>query len=260
MARLRVLPCHGPVMDTGGKPRPASDRTRWHRRDGPRLVEEVAAHILAAAGRACAGHGEFRLVLAGGTTPAAVYRRLAQADADWSCWRIYFGDERCLPAGDPGRNDVMAARNWLDHVGIPARNVYSIPAENGAAPAARAYATRVAAALPFDLVLLGMGEDGHTASLFPGHVHDPEALVHAEPDAPKPPPERVSLGPAALNAAREVLVLVTGRGKRDAVQCWRAGADLPVTHIHGLHGVDVYLDSAADPPGPAQAGSREVSV
>jgi 6-phosphogluconolactonase len=104
----------------------------------------------------------------------------------------------------------------------------------------------VSAAQPFDLVLLGMGEDGHTASLFPGQQHAAGDTVHAVHDAPKPPPERVSLGVAALNAAAEVLVLVSGAGKHDAVQRWKQGEDLPVTRIHGQAGVDVYIDSAAE--------------
>ena len=91
-----------------------------------------------------------------------------------------------------------------------------------------------------------MGEDGHTACLFPGLAHDPTELVHAVHDAPKPPPDRVSLGLAALNDAEEVIILVTGEGKRETVSRWRAGADLPVAKVHGRHGVDVYIDAAAD--------------
>lgn len=230
-------------------------QTRWHvMPDSAALTRAVTRHILATAVRAIAGHGEFRVVLAGGTTPAAVYRQLADAAADWPCWQIYFGDERCLPADHPERNSVMARRSWLDRVPVPSGNVHAIPAESGAAAAARAYAPLVAAALPFDLVLLGMGEDGHTASLFPGHVHDAGELVHAVQGAPKPPPERVSLGLAALNEAHEVLVLIAGRSKRSAVQRWRAGADLPVSRIHGHNGADIYLDNDAN-----QTGSGEES-
>jgi 6-phosphogluconolactonase len=75
--------------------------------------------------------------------------------------------------------------------------------------------------------------------------------VHAVHDAPKPPPDRVSLGLAALNDAEEVIILVTGEGKRDAVAGWRAGADLPVAQVHGRHGVDVYIDAAANGVGVA---------
>jgi 6-phosphogluconolactonase len=239
-------------MTVAGNERvPQDTRTRWHvLPDSAALTRAVTRHILATAARAISGHGEFRMVLAGGTTPAAVYRQLADAAADWSCWQIYFGDERCLPADHPERNSVMARRSWLDRVPVPSGNVHTIPAGSGAAAAARAYAPLVAAALPFDLVLLGMGEDGHTASLFPGQVHAAGELVHAVQDAPKQPPERVSLGLAALNEAHEVLVLVSGHSKHSAVQRWRAGADLPVARIHGHNGADVYLDNDANQAGP----------
>jgi 6-phosphogluconolactonase len=205
----------------------------------------VANRVLALAGQAIADHGRFRIVLAGGHTPAAVYRRLAGAEADWPRWQVWFGDERCLPADDPERNSVMAARDWLDRVPIPPGNIHPVPAEQGAAAAAAAYRTQLQGALPFDLVLLGMGEDGHTASLFPGQDHPPDELVHAVHGAPKPPPDRVSLGLAALNDAGSVLVLVSGSGKRDAIERWRRGEDLPVARVRGRHGVDVYLDAEA---------------
>ena len=214
--------------------------------DSDSLARAATRHILATAERAIAGHGEFRVVLAGGTTPAAVYRQLADATADWSCWQFYFGDERCLPADHPERNSVMVRRSWLDRVPVPAGNIHAIPAENGAVVAARAYAPLVAAAVPFDLVLLGMGEDGHTASLFPGHAHAPGELVHAVQGAPKPPPERVSLGTTALNSAAGVLVLVSGTGKHAALLDWKRGERLPITYIQGQNGVDVYLDAGAD--------------
>jgi len=222
-------------------------RVRWHVfADTGVLARTAAERIARSAGEAITRGGSFRIVLAGGGTPEAVYQRLAGLDTDWTRWRIYFGDERCVPANHAGRNSVMAARSWLDRVPIPADNIYPIPAEAGAELAARSYANVVRDAMPFDLVLLGMGEDGHTASLFPGHVHDPAELVHAVHEAPKPPPDRVSLGLAALNDAGEVIILVTGPGKRDAVARWRAGADLPVARVHGRHGLDVYIDAAAD--------------
>ena len=232
---------------TGNEQLQPGARTRWHvMPDSAVLTRAVTRHILATAAQAIAGHGEFRVVLAGGSTPAAVYRQLVDAAADWSHWQIYFGDERCLPADHPDRNSVMVRRCWLDRVPVPAGNVHAIPAENGAEMAARAYTPLVAAALPFDLVLLGMGEDGHTASLFPGHVHEPGALVHAVQNAPKPPPQRVSLGVTALNSAAEVLVLVSGTGKHAAVQAWKGGEQLPVACIQGQQGVDVYLDEGAE--------------
>ena len=220
--------------------------TRWHSfPDSQTLAQAAAEAVLEAAREAIAARGEFRLVLAGGRTPELAYRMLAKAEADWPRWRIYFGDERCLPPHDPERNSEMARVAWLGRVPIPAGNVFSIRAELGPETAAARYAAMVRDALPFDLVLLGMGEDGHTASLFPGHRHPETELVHPVYRAPKPPPERVSLSAAALGNARRVLILVSGAGKREAVQRWRCGEALPVAGICGLEGVDVLIDRDA---------------
>jgi 6-phosphogluconolactonase len=231
----------------GNKPLPGNDGIRWHIMPDQRaLATAVSERILGSARNAIRRRGMFRIVLAGGTTPAAVYRRLAGAATDWSGWQIYFGDERCLPAGHSERNSTMASEHWLQRVALPAANIHVIHAESGAEAAAQAYATVVEQARPFDLVLLGMGEDGHTASLFPGQQYTAGELVHAVHDAPKPPPDRVSLGRAALNAAAEVLVMVSGAGKHAAVQRWKRGEDLPVARIHGQAGVDVYIDKVAE--------------
>lgn len=196
--------------------------------DADAVAVRAAQEICQAARRAIAARGVFSLVLAGGRTPEAAYRLLRGCATDWNKWLVFYGDERCLPPGDEARNSRMAARAWLDHVAIPAEQVFAIPAESGAERAARVYAEIVAAHRPFDLVLLGLGEDGHTASLFPGRDLSGERLVVAEYEAPKPPPERVTLSAASLRAGRRGLVLVTGAGKRDAVADWLAGRDLPV--------------------------------
>jgi 6-phosphogluconolactonase len=228
-------------------------RVRWHRVDGSAALQDEAARwILSAATRAIAARGRFNLVLAGGNTPRGVYARLRDAGADWPRWHLWFGDERCLPADHPDRNSVMAHDAWLAHVPIPAQQIHVIPAEQGADAGAAGYA-RMLAALPardagqFDLVLLGLGEDGHTASLFPGQdwgveAHSPDALgVH---DAPKPPPERVSLSAARLGRTREALFLVDGESKRDAVSRWRAGDHIPARAIRPPAGVDVLVEAS----------------
>lgn len=221
---------------------------RWHiLPDAETIAREAARRILEAADKAIAARGVFRLVLAGGSTPRRCYRLLARAQADWPDWEIFFGDERCLPTEHPERNSIMAAQAWLGQVGIPPGRIHIIPAEQGAQQAAKQYAPLVATAPPFDLVLLGLGEDGHTASLFPGHVHDANEPVHAVHGAPKPPPDRVSLSAKALSRSRQALVLISGAAKRPAVRRWQNGDDLPIAHIRPTGTLHVLLDSAAAP-------------
>lgn len=185
-------------------------------------------------------------MLAGGTTPVAVYRLLVNAQTDWRCWHVFFGDERCVPEGDPARNDAMARRAWLDAVAIPAAQIFPIPAELGAEAAAEGYRQLLAGIDLFDLVLLGLGEDGHTASLFPGHDlgEKPDMAVLAVHGAPKPPPDRVSLGADRLGHARSVLFLVSGDSKRDALARLKHGEPIPAAAIRSAAGVDIHADVA----------------
>jgi len=213
--------------------------------DSAAVAAEAVTRILQAATAAIAERGAFHLVLAGGRTPEAAYRLLAGSDADWANWHIWYGDERCLPVEDEQRNSVMVATAWLASSTIPAAQQHPMAAELGAEVAASRYAREIAPALPFDLVLLGMGEDGHTASLFPGQSHSADELVHAVHDSPKPPPDRVSLSAASISSARAVLMLVTGSGKRDALARWRAGEALPIAAVAAASNVQLLLDAAA---------------
>ena len=223
-------------------------RYRWHAvSDEHALQQQALTMILARAARAIRERGQFHVVLAGGNTPRNIYRQLSTAPTDWSAWHVYFGDERCLPPNDPARNSHMAAEAWLNHVAVPASQVHRIPGELGASRGAQRYAEMLEAIGDFDLVLLGLGEDGHTASLFPDHEWgtvpgSPDTL--AVFDAPKPPPERISLSAARLSRAREALFLVSGESKHWAVSEWLAGKDIPAASIKPVGGVDVLVESA----------------
>jgi 6-phosphogluconolactonase len=214
--------------------------------DAAELQQTACRRIIEAAERAIKQRGEFVIVLAGGNTPRGMYRLLRAENADWLHWNVYFGDERCLPPDDVERNSKMAADVWLDHVPIPKDRVHPIPAELGATAAALAYADTLRGVGEFDLVLLGLGEDGHTASLFPNQdwgVASDASDVLAVFDAPKPPPQRVSLSAARLSRAREVLFLVMGESKRDAVARWRAGEQVPAAAVRPAAGVDVLIST-----------------
>jgi 6-phosphogluconolactonase len=221
---------------------------RWHAVDDELALQQMAIEmILASAAGAIHERGQFHLVLAGGNTPREIYHGLGAAQTDWSAWHIYFGDERCLPSDDSDRNSRMAAEVWLDCVPIPTLQVHTIPAELGAFQAARIYAETLRTVGDFDLVLLGLGEDGHIASLFPGHdwgtaPDSPATLVVM--DAPKPPPLRVSLSAARLSRARKVVFLVSGEFKHRAVAEWRAGKDIAARAIMPTAGVDVLVTSS----------------
>ena len=227
-------------------------RVRWH--ECATEVELVATATRAIAGcaeKAITATGSFHIVLAGGETPRKIYAALIDITTDWSAWHIYFGDERCLPVGDPGRNDTMAMDAWLDHVSIPKTRVHSIAAHIGVDAATREYTRILTGVKQFDLVLLGLGEDGHTASLFPNHLRDlkknagPVIAVH---DAPKPPRNRITLSPRRLSQADHVFFLIAGENKRQAVRSWRSEENIPARYVTPAEGVDVFItaDAAGD--------------
>ncbi len=203
----------------------------------------AAERIAVLAMQAQAERGVFRLALSGGNTPRRCYEHLRHGALDWSRVEVYFSDERCLPRGDSGRNDTLAHEALLQHVPIPQAQVHEIPAELGPTEAAAEYALILDSARPLDLVLLGMGEDGHTASLFPNHpALGSTALAVPVCNAPKPPASRVSLGLGVLNAARHKLFLVTGVEKHEALQRMKDGAQFPAARVAGAAW---YVDRAA---------------
>jgi 6-phosphogluconolactonase len=226
----------------------------WIGDDAAALALEGARRIAEAARRSIAARGRFLLALAGGTTPRRLYQRLAEEGVaiDWRRVEIYFSDERLVPAESPDSNYGMARATLLSLVPIPPEHIHPVPTELPVEEAARAYEATVRATLDpteprLDMALLGMGPDGHTASLFPGSrllagldddflIDDPstgpvrvarrepsltswdeQRLVAAVTDAPKPPPQRVTMTPYLLNMARQVMVLVAGEDKVAAV-------------------------------------------
>ena len=209
------------------------------------LMHAAAELWVTAAAVAIEASGRFAVAISGGATPQRMYRLLATdayaSRVDWSRVHAFWGDERCVPPDDPASNYRMASEALLARVPIAAGNVHRIRGEDEPAAAAEAYerALREAFATPdgpprlshgsrFDLVLLGMGEDGHTASLFPGAaaLHAPVRWVMAVP-ATELSVARVTLGPAVINAASEVVFLVSGRSKAATLQRVREGPYRP---------------------------------
>ncbi|MHB1083622.1 MAG: 6-phosphogluconolactonase [Thiobacillus sp.] len=218
--------------------------------DADTLVTQLADALCEAAEAAIATRGVFHLVLAGGSTPAALYRTLAHRHAGDERWHVWYGDERCLAMDHPERNSVVIETAWLSASHIPPENRRPMQAERGPHDAAALYAGWLSGAADFDVVLLGMGEDGHTASLFPRHgwgEQPDSADVLAVYGAPKPPPERVSLSVARLNRSRRVWFVITGAGKREALQRWKEGEALPIAAVHGKQQTVAWVDTAAMP-------------
>lgn len=196
-------------------------------RDAAEIAEKAAQYVVEAAAEAIALSGRFTIALAGGRTPKALYELLASDEyadkVDWANVEIFFGDERTVPPDHPDSNYRMAKEALLDHVMLPRTNVHRMKGELDPEAAAIEYGKmlqdRFGEDGGIDLVLLGMGDDGHTASLFPGT----EALKETKHRCvanfvPKMNTWRITLTAPFLNRSREVLVMVEGAGKASRVQ------------------------------------------
>jgi 6-phosphogluconolactonase len=200
------------------------------------LAAAVAARLVTAVVDAVAARDRADVVLTGGSLGIALLAALRDSPAhravDWTKVHVWFGDERYLPAGDADRNETQAREALLDHLPLPEGNVHAVPAPGGGTDdvdaAAEQYARELAVHAPegsspavpaFDVLLLGVGPDGHVASLFPGlpGVRVTDRTVVGVTGSPKPPPLRVSLTLPAIAAAREVWFVAAGADKADAI-------------------------------------------
>lgn len=229
------------------------------------LAAAAAARLITKIVDAQSARGWASVVLTGGRTGNAVLAHVNAGPArdaiDWQRIDLYWGDERFLPAGDPERNETQARDALLDHIPVPAERVHAIEPSDGRFgddpdAAATAYAELLAtAAAPavvptFDVCLLGVGEEGHTASVFPDSpaVHETERTVVAVRDCPKPPPTRVSLTLSAIRCSAEVWLMTTGAAKADAVATALSGAsevELPAGGARGQQRTLWLLDTTA---------------
>jgi 6-phosphogluconolactonase len=177
-----------------------------------RLADEMASQI---------NDGARNVVLAGGTTPMQAHELLGPLVNDWRGVHLWFGDERCVPPDDPESNYGQAAARLI----APGATWHRMQGELGPERGAAAYAEELDDT-PLDLVVLGMGPDGHTASLFPHHpALLAEGRVVGVHDSPKPPPDRVTLTLPRINLARRIVLAVSGEEKREALERVLAGAD-----------------------------------
>ncbi len=233
-------------------------------RDAQLLARAVAARLITRLVDVQAERGEASLVLTGGGVGTSVLTEVAHSPArdavDWQRLDVWWGDERYLPPGHEERNETSARAALLDTVGLDPDRAHPMPADDGAEPeqAADAYAAALqAVARPhdggsvpsFDVLLLGLGEDGHVASLFPGMpALDDERPVVAVRDAPKPPPIRLTFTLPAIRTAREVWVVAAGAGKADAARLAlddAAPVQVPAARARGRNRTLWLLDQAA---------------
>jgi 6-phosphogluconolactonase len=236
------------------------------RPDAEAVADTVALHLLDRLAEAEADGREPHVVLTGGSISRRVHTRLAELaderdDIDWTKVSVWWGDERYIASDDEDRNAGQALQDGLQHLALTPARVHVMPSTDDGyvdvAAAAAAYADALDAARGlepethpwFDVLMLGIGPDGHCASLFPGRpeVHD-DALALPVTDSPKPPPTRISMGMSVLQRAREVWFVAAGQDKADAVARSRAGGDVEETPAAGPRGRQHtvwYLDEAA---------------
>jgi 6-phosphogluconolactonase len=229
------------------------------------MSRSAAEQFASLATKAVAARGRFDVALSGGETPQAVYRLLAQSpyltDLSWSQVHFFWGDERCVPPDHPDSNFRQAQLVLLNRIAVPPANIHRIRGELEPVTAAQNYAEQLEAASAgggldwphFDLVLLGLGADGHTASLFlgpitPAEAHSPviAVTVHYE----SRPAHRVSLTPLVFNTAHNIIFLVAGANKSEALAATLTGPHnperWPAQRIEPMHGTVIWLvDQAA---------------
>lgn len=228
--------------------------------DAGALASEVASRLLEVLEAAPAEGRVPQVCLTGGSIADALHREVARrspdSSVDWSRVVVWWGDERFVAAQSPERNAAAAREALLDGLGLDSAHVHEVPAADGgldldAAAAAYGEALRAHGSDAFDVLMLGVGPDGHVASLFPGHpaLDVDDRLAVAVRESPKPPPERVSLTFVALSRSRHVWFMVSGAGKADAVAAALAAdgsvADTPARGVSGQESTVWWLDEAA---------------
>ncbi|MCF6509352.1 6-phosphogluconolactonase [Blastococcus sp. MG754426] len=234
--------------------------------DPEQLARAVASALTARLATAQLVHGTASLVLTGGGIGTAVLTQVPtlppseHRPVDWSAVDVWWSDERFVPADDAQRNEVQARRALLEPIGVPEDRVHAMPPSDAGfsqpEDAAAWYAEQLAAAatmgqqLPhFDVLLLGMGTEGHVASIFPGpEVGRDDRVVVAVRNCPKPPPTRLSMTLSTINTAAEVWLVVAGQAKAATVAAALSGADpraIPAAGVHGVIATRWWLDASA---------------
>lgn len=195
------------------------------------LSKQLAEEVLRIAKKSIQKKDTFSIVLTGGQSSLDLYKILSKANSSWSKWHLYITDERLLPEDHPERNDKVIKKIWLDNSAIPKQNIHFIRAEMGLLEAQQKYEEELKHVNKFDIVILSVGEDGHVASLFPGHTYPNNQHVVIEQNSPKSPAQRISMSYDRLIAAENIFILIIGKLKQDAVKQIIEKTNLPVNKI-----------------------------
>jgi 6-phosphogluconolactonase len=221
------------------------------------ISQHAAQYVTRVANEAIVTRGRFTIALSGGNTPRKLYHLLGtepyRSQIDWNLVEFFWGDERCVPPDDSESNYRMAREELLDHISTPAAHIHRMPADQPDRDAASLAYTREIQRVfstdgipAFDLIQLGMGPEGHTASLFPHQpsLHETTRLVMPV-SVPKPPPDRLTFTPPLLNAARNILFLATGPDKASVMQTIAEGPynpdEYPAQIVQPAHGEVVWM-------------------
>ena len=227
-----------------------------HIADLASLTRTLSDEVMKCAAQNMAERGLFSIALAGGSVATSCFPALAVLPIDWTKTHFWWADERAVPATDPESNYGLAERLWLIPAGVPASSIHRMPADDvDLVAAADAYGEELSGALGrvpvLDLAILGMGPDGHIASLFPGHrlLDEHDRIAAAITDAPKPPPHRLTLTLPVLQRARTVVVAAFGASKAMALgkALGDSSSSLPVARV--LHAAPRAIVLADDPAG-----------
>lgn len=192
--------------------------------------EQLLSAVLRIARQAIAERGRFVMVLAGGNTPKPLYQALAKRTEDWQHWHLIYGDERYQAPDNAQRNHLMVKQAWLNAVNFPKANHHIIPFSGDIEVDSAHYGQTIKGLLPADVALLGIGEDGHTASLF-SDTPKTDRIAQAIDHAPKPPAQRISLSQTTLSQSQSVFFLAHGKEKERIIQQGMADGLLPFSQI-----------------------------
>ncbi len=206
------------------------------------FVSEIVELVTKTANKAIENNGVFHIVLCGGTTPIPIYEQLSKIETDWTNWHFWLGDER-MPPTEAGHNCDLVMKTWTNQIPIDSKNLHFIPILIGMENAINTYKNELKRVNLFDLTLLGIGEDGHSASLFPGNnfgESEQSDDVLGVINSPKEPLDRITLSANRLSHSKNIIFLAQGESKKSVINYIMQGGPFPCNYISGQQESTLY--------------------